>query len=352
MLDGEIVGAAVAGYAFVDFSQISEVQVLARHSGIAFERLWRVAREQKPIPRHRLILNGELLQILGDALLREHCRTLQYQEAALKLDEAAREKEKADHELRKHQELLHKSEKLVAAGQLAASLAHEINNPLSSVTNALYLLERNASLDETVRSLAKIAASELARVARIVKQSLCYYRVGSTPRDLDLAAVVNESLAIFQGKLQRAGIEVIARISSGVLTGFPDELRQMVDNLLVNALEAMPSGGRLSVSVHPSFDWTPREKHQRGVRFTISDSGSGISKDCRTHIFEPFFTTKSEKGTGLGLWVVEGIIAKHQGDMRLRSSDAKGASGTVISIFLPSHANGLRGVELPTESAA
>ncbi len=354
VLEGKIVGAAVAGYAFVDFSQLSEVQRLAKDAGIQFERVWRVAREQKPIPQHRLMLNGELLQVLGDALLRENYRTRQYEEAVLKLKEAAKEKDETHRELREHEERLHKAEKMAAAGQLAAAMAHEINNPLAAVTNSLYLLETQTNLDQTARLMVTTAAAELARVSRIVKQSLSYYRVGTAPRDLDLGGIVQESLQIFSEKLRRIGIEVKTSIQGGAaILGFPDELRQVIDNLLLNAMEAMPSGGGLSISVRRSFDWTHRRRKgdHKGVRLTIADSGSGISKENSRKIFEPFFTTKLDKGTGLGLWILQGIIAKHEGSMKVRSSDAAGKSGTVISIFLPSHSRALEKAKAPNSAS-
>ena len=342
-LDGKIVGAAVGGYAFVDFSQPSEIQRLARDAGIRFERLWQVAREQKPVPRQRLILNGELLQVLGDALLRENYRTRQYEETVLKLQEAERAKDQAHQEFREQEKRLLRTEKIAAAGQLAASMAHEINNPLSSVTNALYLLENQTNLDEAARVLVTTAATELDRVARIVKHSLSYYRVGTIPHDLDLGGIVNESLQIFGERFHRAGIEVKQKIHKGtVLHGFPDQLRQVVDNLLLNALDAMSDGGRLSISVHESFDWKHHHNHRQGVRLTIADTGCGIPRDHRWRIFEPFFTTKAEKGTGLGLWILQGIISKHEGIMSLRSSDTESKSGTVISIFLPFHSGAPR----------
>lgn len=263
------------------------------------------------------------------------------------------ERKQAELATREQQERLRQVEKMAAAGQLAASMAHEINNPLSSVTNSLYLLEKRANLDESARFFVTTAASELARVSRIVKQSLSHYRVGTTPRDLDLGEIVNESLQIFSVKIQNAGIELKPKIHNGtVLVGFPDELRQVIDNLLLNALEAMPRGGRLNISVHDSFEWKRQGKHSNGVRLTIADTGCGIPKEHRLRIFEPFFTTKAEKGTGLGLWILQGIIAKHDGIMSLRSSDAKDRSGTIVSIFLPSHARRLRKVESPRAEPA
>jgi signal transduction histidine kinase len=351
MLNGEIVGAAVAGYAFVDFSQVSEVQRLARDSGIGFEKVWQVARQQKPIPQHRLMLNGELLQILGDALLRENYRTRQYEEAVLKLEATAQEKERVAHELHEHQERLRKIEKLAAAGQLAGSMAHEINNPLSSITNALYLLQRHGGLDESALSLVQTAATELERVSRIVRQSLSYYRVGIQPKRFALATLVHESVQIFSSKIKQAGIGLRHQLQNETsLLGFADEIRQVVDNLLLNALEATPVGGRLSISVHHSLNW--KHRRHKGVRLTIGDSGCGIPKSTRERVFEPFFTTKAEKGTGLGLWVIRGIIAKHEGTISVRSSDRNGKSGTVISIFLPSQSRMSGSSKAKAESAA
>jgi signal transduction histidine kinase len=355
-LEGEIVGAAVAGFALLSFSQASEIQILARDSGIRFEQLWQVAREQKPEPRQRLILMGELLQILGDSLLSENHRARQYQDVALKLNEVATEKERLHQELRKQQERLNRVEKMAAAGQLASSLAHEINNPLSSVTNALYLLETHAGLDESARVFVTTAVTELDRVSRIVKQSLSYYQVGTTPLDVDLSGLVSELLEIFSAKFRRSGIELKGKLSSRLeLVGYPDELSQAIHNVLLNAVEAMPAGGSLGVSVHDSFDWIHhrRKGDLKGVRLTITDSGNGIPKHDRAMIFEPFFTTKTEPGSGLGLWILQGIVAKHEGVISLRCSNRKGRSGTAISIFFPSHIRSLdKSAKLKLESVA
>ena len=433
-LDGKIVGVAVAAYAFTDFFQLSEIQRLARQAGIRFERVWHVARNQKPVPQGRLVVLGELLQVLGDALLREHYRARQYAEAAaivtssddaiiskdldnvistwnrgeqifgyteheaigqratmlvpvsradeedkilerirrgeavehyetvrqckdgqplemsltvspiadghgriVGASEIARnitERKRAEAAAREQEQRLRKAEKMAAAGQLAASMSHEINNPLETITNVLFLLKQDSNLNEAARSLVTTGASELERVSRIVKQSLSYYRVGTIPHALDLSNIVKQSLQIFGDKLHRAGIILKSRLHDGTfLSGFPDELRQVIDNLLLNALEAMPQGGRLSVAVHKSVDW--RHRSVQGVRLTIGDSGCGIPKQYRSRMFEPFFTTKSDKGTGLGLWVMKGIISKHGGSISIRSSDAEERNGTVVSVFLP-----------------
>jgi signal transduction histidine kinase len=247
--------------------------------------------------------------------------------------------------LRQNEERLRKMERIAAAGKLAASLAHEINNPLSSVTNVLYLLQINNALDDEAKSFVATAAGELARVSRIVQQSLSYHRTGAQPRDFDVSEVIDDSLQIFRDKFRRSGINLKHKLTPGsVIFGVPDEIRQVVDNLLLNSAEAMPNGGNVAVAIHPA------NGKSRGVRLSVADSGPGIPKDIQARIFEPFFTTKAEKGTGLGLWVLQGIVAKHGGTIRLRSSQNH-RSGTVFSIFLPTDAVGTQAVStLPSEA--
>lgn len=247
-------------------------------------------------------------------------------------------------------EALRRVEKIAAAGQLASALAHEINNPLACVTNALYLLEQSRDLTQEARNLVTTAASELGRVARIVRQSLAYYRVGSVPTNLDLSAIVEESLQIFSNKLKQAGIKVTKRLTPDAqILGFSDEVRQVIDNLLLNAVEASPRGGRLVVSVRLSRDW---RNGKPGVRLTVGDTGSGIRKENMSRIFEPFFTTKFEKGTGLGLWVVHGIVTKHEGSIRIRSAAGSSHSGTAISILWPSQSRTQRASRADAKPAA
>ncbi len=225
------------------------------------------------------------------------------------------------------------AEKMAAAGQLAASMSHEINNPLTSVTNVLYLLATNAALDTPARALVTAATAELSRVSRIVRHSLSYHQRDATAKDFDLGELVRDSLQIFQPKLKN--VRLTQKVGQGLSAlGFSGEIRQVIDNLFLNALDAMPDGGRLGISASKSFDW--KNPDRKGVRLTIADSGCGVPRDIRARIFEPFFTTKAEKGTGLGLWVLQGIIAKHEGVISVRSSDIKGKSGTIISVFLPS----------------
>lgn len=232
------------------------------------------------------------------------------------------------------EEQLRRAEKLAAAGQLAASLAHEINNPLESVINALYLLESDRELSPGARDMVRIASQETSRLTRIVRQSLSYYRVGVVAKAFDLGLLVRESLEILRDKAQRNGIELRSKLGgANPMMGYPDEVRQVIDNLLINAIEAMPKGGSITVSARRCRSWGREESH--GTRLTIADTGTGIAKENFARVFEAFFTTKSDKGTGLGLWAVRGIVAKHNGEMRIRSTDSPGRSGTVVSIFWP-----------------
>jgi PAS domain S-box-containing protein len=240
-------------------------------------------------------------------------------------------------EFKRVEKQLQEMEKMAAAGQLAASLAHEINNPLSVVVNMLYLLRSRSDHDPTSTGWISIATEELARVSRIVSQSLSYYRVGIEAKEVDLAALIEESLKVFSDRFQRAGIAITKKIRPRTsILGFSDEIRQVVDNLLVNAVEATPRGGGLALCLRESRGW--KNRSELGVRLTIADNGSGIPKASLSRVFEPFFTTKAEKGNGLGLWVVKGIVEKHGGSINIRSTDAAARSGTAISIFLPSTA--------------
>jgi PAS domain S-box-containing protein len=237
-------------------------------------------------------------------------------------------------ERKRTQERLRKVEKMAAAGQLAASLAHEINNPLSAVINAVYVLDHSPDVTGEAKKFLSMADNELARMSRIVKQSLAYYRVGAVAKEVDLAGILEESLQIFSERFQRSGIALRKKITPGIsVFGFSDELRQVIDNLLLNAAEAMPAGGRLVVCARRSCGW---KNFEQGVRLTIGDTGPGIAHEHRPQIFEPFFTTKQEKGTGLGLWVVRGIVVKHEGSINMRTRSGNANTGTVVSIFLPS----------------
>lgn len=232
---------------------------------------------------------------------------------------------------RKNAEItLRKTEKLAATGRLAASIAHEINNPLEAVTNLLYLMRTDAKNLETYLQLAE---QELKRVAHLTKQTLGFYRETSQRVNTRLADLLDEVIAIYGTKLAHRGIVAETALARNCeIAAFPGELRQVFSNLIANAADAMPEGGRLQVRLRPAFD------HKRGIagaRVTIADNGSGIDRAALHHIYEPFFTTKEEVGTGLGLWVTKGIVDKHQGVLRVRSSTGRERHGTVFTLFLP-----------------
>ena len=237
-------------------------------------------------------------------------------------------------ERKRTEDVLHATEKLATTGRLAAAIAHEINNPLEGVTNLLYLLENHASLDATARRYARMAQEEVARVARIARQTLAFYREPTVPVEVNLAELVQGLLELYTHKLQSRRVTLEKRLEDSTpITASPGELRQVLSNLLGNALDAVPEGGAIKVHVFQSRDW--RHRWQEGVRITVADNGHGIPQEHRRSIFDPFFTTKGEKGTGLGLWVSHGIVQKYGGSIHVHSSVRPGHSGTCFSLFFP-----------------
>jgi PAS domain S-box-containing protein len=232
------------------------------------------------------------------------------------------------------EETLRKTEKLAATGRLAASIAHEINNPLEAVTNLLYLLRKNSSLDEKGRKHLAFAEQELERVAHISKQTLGFYRQVSSPSRIDVSRTLEGALSVYMHKLEAQSIKVETEWESGMeIEALAGEIRQVFSNLIANSIDAMPGGGRLTLKVSKSHDWGNGKR--RGVRVVIADTGSGIAPAEQSKLFEPFFTTKRDVGTGLGLWVSKSIVQKHEGFIQVRSSIRPGKSGTVFSVFLP-----------------
>ncbi len=230
------------------------------------------------------------------------------------------------------QEALRRSEKLAVTGRLAASIAHEINNPLEAVTNLLYLIRRESS-EERLESYLDEAERELARVTEITTQTLRFYREPNKPIKTELATVLGSVLVLYQSRLAAANITIDQemRIPSAAVLSSPGELRQVIANIIGNAIDAMRSGGRLRIRVSRAKD----SAGAANVRLTIADSGSGIPRDLIPKIFEPFITTKGETGTGLGLWVTGEIVKKNGWKIHVRSSQAPGCSGTTFSLRMP-----------------
>jgi PAS domain S-box-containing protein len=229
---------------------------------------------------------------------------------------------------------LMRAEKLAAAGRLAASVAHEVNNPLEGLTNLVYIALRSNDLDE-IRHLLAQAESELGRIAHITRQSLGFYRETSTPAHFKPATIVREVTEFYTSRAISLGVSFIvnAKTEREVL-GSAGELRQILSNLLANSLDACVRGSTIRIEASSALD--PRDLSRPGVRITIADTGFGIPAKHLESIFEPFFTTKKDTGTGLGLWVSRELVEKHGGSLRVRSRTSNPLCGTVFSIFLPS----------------
>ena len=232
------------------------------------------------------------------------------------------------------EEAIRRSEKLAVAGRLAASISHEINNPLASVTNLLYLIGTSSSLNEAKKH-NEIAANELARISEIVTHTLRFYREQSKPTLVRLTEIVDSALILYRAKLAYADIvsERDFRECSPIVAR-AGEVRQLILNLIGNALDALDRGGRLKIRVSNAREY--RNGARLGVRLTVADTGSGISPEIRKTLFEPFVSTKVDTGTGLGLWISAEIASRHGGKIQVRSSTALSQSSwTVFSVFLP-----------------
>jgi PAS domain S-box-containing protein len=238
-------------------------------------------------------------------------------------------------ERKRAEEELRKAEKFAVAGRMAATVAHEINNPLETVLNALFLISLSDSLDASTRDLVTTAQEELQRVTQITKLTLGFYRqnervVTATP----MSDLIDNVLALYGRKFQLIGVTIKkkydTREPSPVVAG---EMRQVFSNLIVNAADALAMSGKsLTIHVRNAVNW---KSMARGVRVLICDDGPGIPTKLRDHLFELFQTTKGEKGTGIGLWASMGIVNAHGGTLTCKSSVKPGCSGTIFSVFLP-----------------
>jgi PAS domain S-box-containing protein len=238
---------------------------------------------------------------------------------------------------KKAEAALIQSEKLAAVGRLASSISHEINNPLEAITNLLYLIALSQELPEGVRHYVHTAQSELSRVCQIATQTLRFHRQAVRATHVSAAELVDAVLNLYQGRLSNSGIHVEASYSTATkILCFENDIRQVLNNLIANAIDAMRQGGRLVVRAHDVTDHSPdHPEGRRGMRITIADTGHGISPAVRPRLFEPFYTTKDLNGTGLGLWISAGIVARHHGRLTFRSADHPHHHGTVFSLFLP-----------------
>jgi signal transduction histidine kinase len=221
-----------------------------------------------------------------------------------------------------------------AEGKLAASIAHEISNPLDALLNLLYLLESEATLTVKGHHYLMLAREEVDRVSQIAHTALRDFRDTPCPKDTSVPRLLGAVVDFYQSRFDSQGISVKTRYCHhGNLAVYAGPLRQVFSNLLLNAADAMPKGGRLYARVAAAHEWTGKER--RGLRVTLADTGCGIPADKLPKILLPFFTTKGPAGNGLGLSLVKDIVQKHRGVLRIRSSTKPGRSGSVFSIFLP-----------------
>ncbi len=234
---------------------------------------------------------------------------------------------------KRSEQLLLQSEKLNAVGRLASSIAHEINNPLESVINLIYLAQGSAVLPE-VKQYLTTAEIELRRVSAIATQTLRFHRQSTNPSRVTAVSLIDATLPLYQGRISNARVKVERRDRARQpLTCLDGEIRQVLSNLVGNAIDAMAGNERrLCIRSRDSTDW---RTGRRGVTLTVADTGSGMSADTLSRIFVPFFTTKGSKGTGLGLWISREIIERHRGALKVRSRKTALGSGTVFTLFLP-----------------
>lgn len=225
------------------------------------------------------------------------------------------------------------SEKLAAVGRMAASIAHEINNPLEAVTNTLFLARLNAEEPASVRKFLDLADDELKRIAHITRQTLGFYREIATPTDVSVIDVLDAATDLLQGKIRKVRGRIEKRYDEDFhVSAIPGELRQVFANLLGNSLDAIDHGGVIQLRISRV---RPVDGHPPRVRITVADNGHGIKPAARARIFEPLFTTKGSTGTGLGLWVAKQIVDKYQGSIYMRSCTAGARRGTLFAVLLP-----------------
>jgi len=232
---------------------------------------------------------------------------------------------------KKAESALIQSEKLAAVGRLASSISHEINNPLEAITNLLYLIAMDQKLPDELRGFVNMAQSELSRVSQIATQTLRFHRQAVAPTFVTAQELITAVARLYTGRLANSHIRVESRYNTETkILCFENDIRQVLNNLIANAIDAMRTGGQLVIRAHDAH-----HDGVHGVRITIADTGHGMSAAVQARAFEPFFTTKDLNGTGLGLWISAGIVERHQGQLRVRSTDHPTRHGTVFTLFLP-----------------
>jgi signal transduction histidine kinase len=223
------------------------------------------------------------------------------------------------------------TERLAAAGQMIAMVAHEINNPLAAVTSSLFLLGRE-TLPHSARELVAIAQDELSRLTRITSMAIGFYKKTELPVPIDPCGLVDDVLIQMAAQFSGKGAWIQRNFKwNGTFMACPNQIRQALENVVANSFES--DAGQIRVRVARSNDW--RMPSRSGLRISVFDDGCGMHPKQSNKAFEPFYSTKTEKGTGLGLWIANAVVLRNRGHISLRSTDNPGRHGTCVSIFLP-----------------
>ncbi|MGI4757178.1 MAG: two-component system sensor histidine kinase NtrB [Janthinobacterium lividum] len=279
--------------------------------------------EQKEVLRQR------------DAAARfEHEQAVSHRETSFAVERIAAEQLREQQKLAEDQ--LVQSEKLAAVGRLAASISHEINNPLEAVTNLLYLVRTDESISNESNEYLRQAEQELKRVTEIVSQTLRFQRGSASIADCIPESLIESVVALHQGRLHHSRIRIDRQHRrSKAFRCAEGDIRQVLNNLVGNAIDAMREhGGVIKIRTAPGRD---PKSGSLGVRISVSDTGHGMSRSTAAQIFEPFYTTKGAGGSGLGLWISNSIAKRHGGKLSVRSCTAQGRQGTTFSLFVPHH---------------
>lgn len=229
------------------------------------------------------------------------------------------------------EQLLIQSEKLAATGRMAAAIAHEINNPLESLINIIFLARQHSSADSRVYQLLVTAEQELERVSHIARQTLGYYKDTGAPTSLHLHELIQNVLSVYNSKMLSSDIAVDSRFNDlQKISVSKGEMLQVFSNVIANAIDSMKKGGVLTVTTRNLLS-----EPQHGIEIVISDTGTGIEQKNLPRVFEPFFTTKGILGTGIGLWVAKQLVTRRGGQIAIASSTTPKSSGTTVTIFVP-----------------
>jgi signal transduction histidine kinase/CheY-like chemotaxis protein len=309
-LGGQTVAVAVAGYVLTAHLDQLGIARLARDSGLPFDDVWAIARKEVPVPRARLALYGELLRLVGETILGESDRARQ-----LELNQAH----------------LLQVERLRALGEMAAGVAHDFNNVLAAILGRAELLLA-ATSDDSVQEQLRIIVRAARDAAQTVRRIHAFTRMERTGpfEPVDILGIMHDVVELtrprWADQAHARGIRYDLVVDCGALppiAGDPSELREALTNLVLNGLDAMPTGGRLTLHASVEGD---------RVKCSVTDTGVGMSPEVRRRVFEPFFTTKFGTGSGLGLSVVYGIVNRHGGEVTAESEVGR---GSVFTLWLP-----------------